>query len=187
MKRTASLALGVALLISGCWVRSLHPIYTQKDLVSDDRIVGTWMLKGGENDDVQIAVFERGKDDAYGLVYLNDGEVGKFDARLVRVGKQLYLDIQPDEFKDLSGEVVVHLLPTHGFMKIDLGKQSFKITPMNYKWLEEKAKSGKLDLAHDILDKTVVLTASTEELQVFLKKYADDKQAFTDPATYVRH
>lgn len=35
--------LGVALSVTGCFVQSLHPLFTKKDLVFEPALAGTWV------------------------------------------------------------------------------------------------------------------------------------------------
>ncbi len=42
MKTRTVILIGMLALLAGSCIPSLFPLYTEKDLVTDDRIVGTW-------------------------------------------------------------------------------------------------------------------------------------------------
>ena len=39
---------GVLLLLSGCIVRSLHPLYTDENVIFDTRLIGQWSEEGSK-------------------------------------------------------------------------------------------------------------------------------------------
>lgn len=62
MKTRSTLLIAfAALILAECFVPSLHPFYTDKDLVFDPALVGTW----GETNDADRQVFTRDGDTAY--------------------------------------------------------------------------------------------------------------------------
>ena len=68
-----------------------------------------------------------------------------------------------------------------------IGKDSFSIAMMDGDWLKGLSDRNQLDLAHErINDDMIALTASTQELQAFALRHADDKEAFDDGDVYYR-
>jgi hypothetical protein len=53
-------------------------------------------------------------------------------------------------------------------------------------WLKGFVEKNPATIKHEIVDKDVVLTASTKELQSFLLRHLNTKGAFTDPNEYVQ-
>ena len=39
---------GILLLLSGCIVRSLHPLYTDENVIFDTRLIGQWAEEGSK-------------------------------------------------------------------------------------------------------------------------------------------
>lgn len=182
-----SMALGVAVGLSGCWIRSLHPIGGETDAVFDEALLGTWIKKGEKEDETEVAVFSRKEDKGYRLVHVRDGRAAILNARLVKVGEDTFLEVSPSDPPEAWGaSYTVHLVPAFSFMRMSIGKESFSATPLDYKWLADGLKSGKIRLAHETVEGTPVLTASTEDLRTFLKKHSGKGEAFGSPMVYRR-
>src|ERR1041385_7372623 len=81
--------VSIALLIAGC-VRSLHPLYTDKDLVFEKDLIGTWAQKEGNKD---TWIFQQSGENAYDLIHTQKGAPAKFEAHLVRLDKFLFFDL----------------------------------------------------------------------------------------------
>jgi hypothetical protein len=60
-------ALGLVAFMAGC-VPSLHPLFTEEDLVYDPALVGTWAEKEGED----IWTFRKSGENAYDLIYTEE-------------------------------------------------------------------------------------------------------------------
>jgi hypothetical protein len=167
------LAVGIVGLVLGC-VPSLHPLYTEKDVTYDLTLLGVW----GEKDETDTWTFKESEGKAYELIMTQDGTPGKFKAHLVRLGELQFLDLYP-EAPDIGNEFYkMHLVPAHTFLRIniDKGKDAMRIAAMQPNWLEEAIDSKKVTIAHERPvrgdETTIVLTASTKELQEFVVKNA---------------
>jgi hypothetical protein len=94
------MSLVAVLFLGGCRpVDSLNPLYTQKDLVYDPALLGTWCLK----DDNDTYTLQRSGSATYKLELrgsdkdTNEEYQGVWDARLLRLGKFLFLDVVFEE------------------------------------------------------------------------------------------
>lgn len=174
--RTIMVALGLAVLVAGC-VPSLHPLFTEEDLVYDPALVGTWAEEEGED----IWIFRKSGDNAYDLIYSQKGVPARFDAHLVRIEEFLFLDTYPGEPDIKNDFYVVHLVPAHTLSRIWIEGDILRYAMLNLGWLKRMITEKKVDIAHERVDKEIVLTASTKELQEFFFKYAEDEEAFPDP------
>jgi len=176
-----TLALGLAVLAAGC-VPSFHPLYTEEDLVLDDRLVGLW----GQDDDEDKWIFERSEGKAYRLIQIDDNGVGRLDVHIVQLGEHRFLDTFPAE-SDGSQNVMaaLHSLPVHTLWKLTVEEDAVSMAVMNPTWLKEGIEKGTLQVKHEMLrvadDSGVVLTASTAELQAFVLKHADEEDAWGGP------
>src|ERR1019366_7010332 len=97
MKTRKLIALaGLALCLPGC-IPSLNPFYTDKDLVFDPRLLGTWAEKGKEQEP-ETWSFEKAGDKAYKLAIAEKpGKEGEFTAHLFKLKHEYFLDLLPRE------------------------------------------------------------------------------------------
>jgi hypothetical protein len=159
--------LAAATLLSGCGVTlSIHPLYTDKDLASDPQLEGRW------TDDEAKDIWAVRKD---GNVYVatcpTDKDSEAIEMRLVRLGDQYFLDLTEKDTPSLA-------IPGHLFAKISVSGDELLVQMMDSKWLEQKARES--GFPHLEVDKQVILTAPTPELQKFVLLHAGDAEAFED-------
>ena len=162
--------------ISGC-LRSLHPFYTEKTLVFETKLVGTWV-----DQDTSVWTFVQTGPKAYELVYTEKGSPGRFDAHLVKLGKFMFLDLFPKEPVLQNGFYKFHLVPVHSILRVWIEEEKLRMAMLNHDWFKEQVDRKKVKLAHEHRENEIILTASTADLQKFVVKYADDPKAFPEPA-----
>lgn len=169
---TAILAL--AMLATGCIVTSVHPLYFEENVVYDQTLLGTWSEKG-EN---ESWLFKKAEGKMYQLFIFDEESSGEFEARLVRLGDYLFLDIFPKEQQ--SGNLLynLHMVPMHSFMKVSIEEDVLHLAPLDKEWFDEKMKQKKITIKHEKRDDLSILTASTQEIQEFVLKYADNEDVF---------
>lgn len=167
--------LGAALTNLGCVVPSLHPLFTENDLVFDARMIGPWI-----DDDEDFWVFEKSSKGSYRLTLVDEDEMSLFDAHLLELGPHRFLDLYPrtgsldDSFRGL------HLLPVHTFYKVAFEGGSLKLIALDIDWLEEEIETGRIEVAHAWPEGDLLLTASTEELQELVVMLVNDSEAFSE-------
>jgi hypothetical protein len=184
MKTTvkAILILAGVLLTAGCIVVSLNPLYdSEKDLVFDPALVGTW----GENNGKDSMTFIAHGDKRYECTYTVDSIPNNFEVNLVQLGKYRFLDFYPTPLEkepaEMNGVYLFHLVPTHSISKLWIENDQLYISTLNLDWLKNQIAQKKIKIGHKQLDDRMVLTASTKELQKFILKYANDTAAFEKP------
>ena len=190
MKVKKLLFYTLAVIIGGCVpVISLHPLYTEKDVVVDQKLYGTWV------DDVnnpkttwEFKSIDEPKN-AYKLIFSDEeGMKGSFVAHMVKLQNRLFLDIYPS---DLPWETEdpnkmdwpynsLFLIPAHTFVKIDSIETQLKLRLTMESDMEELLKENPDAVEHTSVGDRLVLTGSTKELQAFVLKYADNEKAFTN-------
>ena len=180
MKKTFALFALLALLIAGC-VRSFYPLYTDKDLILDQTLIGTWM-----DNDNNVWTFLKSKDKSYELVYTEKNSPAKFKAHLVKLGRFTFLDLAPEESGIDNSFFSAHLIPVHTISRIWISADSVQLSLFDNGWLKEMIDKKKLSIAHERQGDGIILTASTRELQKLVIKYADDKKAFPEPGVLRR-
>lgn len=181
----------VAVLAQGCIIKSLHPFYTEQDVMFKSELLATWIDQDSGNWIIQ-PVTE--KPNAYQMKYNKDGKEAVFMVHLFRLKGDLYLDFLPLSSNAQSIDLFdLHLMPTHSVAKVSkLSKEEIVIKWFNEEWLRELFAHNRIKISHEAIldelpkeddDKTYVLTASTDELQKFLIKYGNEDAAFAGDNT----
>jgi hypothetical protein len=174
------IGLGAALIFTGC-APSLHPFFTEENVVFNDALLGAWINDSGEK-----CTFTRSGANHYELLYVDEA-AARFDARLIELGGVTYLDLFPKIPDNDNGLYLAHLVPSHMLARVTIGKDSISIAMMDADWLKGLSDQNKFALAHERVDDGgIVLTASTRELQAFVLKHADGKEVFGDTDVFHR-
>ena len=187
-KIISSATLGLAVFLAGC-VPSLNPLYTEKDLVFEPALLGVWSEK---EDSTDGWTFRKKDDKSYQLLIQEGEKSSPFIAHLVQLGKYRFLDLYPDEagLKDFNRDDIykMTLIPGHLFLKVSKIEPTLQIGFLNADWLEKLLKKSPGALRHQRMgeDKGLVLTASTKELQKFMLKHVNTKDAFGESSDFKR-
>jgi len=185
--RFAAVALAFVGLLSlpGCWVSSLGGLSeagawgTDKDQVSEPDLLGAWtsdcVMLEVTADDKQYHWTVTG--DRHGCQD-NKGEIDHYEGKLFKLGDHEFLDMTARD-----NDVCPACLAVHWIFKVDVGKDSLSLAPIDWEWLEnaEKEKTVRLATAHGNPD---LLTASPKELKEFCRKYGEDEAVFISPAEF---
>lgn len=166
------LLAGVALL-TGCGpTLSVHPLYTEKDLVSDLPLEGTWTDDKGEG---MFTVRKSGN--GFEVLYTersDSASAQKLDVHLLRLRDFRFVDVAPRQESPLS-------IPGHLFAKVWMEGSQLHVAIMDSDWLKQKIVDSGFP-AHrasgEDRGKQIILTAPTEELQKFVLWYAAEEKAF---------
>lgn len=180
-------------ILGGCVpVMSLHPLYTENDLVFDEKLIGTWL--DDSNSMLEFSKSEKSSK-TYQLIYTapeeKDGKgKGIFDAHLVKLEGKLFLDVFPNQlpcgspddpnFKPEWMFNVFFSVPVHTFARVDSIEPQLKLRFSDDETMKKFLEKDPNAVAHEILEESAVLTAKTKELQKFAVKYADGKEFFSE-------
>jgi hypothetical protein len=186
----------IAVILGGCVpVISLHPLYTEKDIVMDKNLYGTWTDDSNSSKTTwEFKSIDEPKN-AYKLIFTDEeGKKGSFVAHLVKFQSRLFMDIYPSEMpwepedpnKIDCPYNSFFLIPAHTFLKIDSIEPQLKLRLMLESNLEKLLKENPSAVEHTSVSDRLVLTDSTKELQEFILKYAEDERVFTDQVTLSR-
>jgi hypothetical protein len=194
MKTKKLLFYLLAGLLGGCLpVMSLHPLFTEKDLTFDEKLLGTWVDDSNETT-WQFTDANKPRK-AYKLIFTDkDGKKGTFVAHLVKLEKRLFLDVFPNQLpwdeKDLNKTQWPYnnffLIPAHTFIKVNAIEQQLKLQLTDDDELNKLLKDDPNAVEHTTVEDRLLLTASTKELQKFVLKYADDSRLFTEESILTR-
>jgi hypothetical protein len=160
--------LGLAILMTGCTVRSLYPLFEEKDVYFDPSLLGTW----GEEGSSESWTFVKSGDNAYVLTDKEGDKLTNFDAHLVRLGNLRFLDLYPQGIDDSFA------IPAHLFLRVCVDGDTLRAALFNPDWLKDAVTRGVTDIAHLRLRDSIVLTASPKELQRLVVQCAFDEEAF---------
>lgn len=196
MKTKKFLFYTLAVILGGCVpVISLHPLYTEKDIVVDKKLYGTWVDDANSPKTTwEFKSIDEPKN-AYKLIFSDEeGMKGSFVAHLVKLQNRLFLDIFPSELPWEPEDPnkmdwpynALFLIPAHTFMKIDSIEPQLKLRLTLESKMEELLKENPSAVEHTSVGDRPVITGSTKELQAFILKYADDERVFTDQVTLSR-
>ena len=182
----------IMLLIAGgvSCIPSLYPLYREKDLLYDGRLAGKFDLDGDrwEFDSLDLGSpmdqgdwwgrFESGK--TYRLTAFDDEEVARFAVHLIRLNSNYYLDFFPVTYHIEHSALDAHLFPAHIFAKLEFQEDDLVVYWFDGEFLVDLIDSNKIRISYEELENTILLTARTDELQNFVKKYGDDPRAYVD-------
>ena len=195
MKTRFLLALVSLGLFSSCIVKSIQPFYLKSHLKFNKTLVGdwkdqrnnTWKINSfkqeweAENQDAtklmkeDIEAFENYKD-GYVISYERSKKEALFIGMPFMVDDHLFIDMTPLEYEseDLNSLAAQHLLKTHSTAYVEFHENN----TFTLKWLSETVikrllQEEKLRLKYEEsgIDEDLILTASSEELYAFLKKF----------------
>jgi hypothetical protein len=191
----------VIFLISGCFVKSLHPFYKENEVLYKKELTGNW-----EGNDSSTWKIEQGMkstglfkpelpDNAYLITYTDKKGTAKFKVHLFQLSNHFFLDFYPEEVESANDLMAYHLVPMHTVARVSLAPGQMVIQWYNEEWMINLFRQNKIRIAHEKVPTTegktgeddfqVVLTASTDDLQKFMLKYMDDPNAIKNDYTFV--
>lgn len=203
--KKVSIILGFTFLViflSGC-LTTLHPIFTEKDLAYDPKLIGTWNTENqGNKGKVVISNLATEnslelpgntttiKQKGYFISYQNGpgGTSKRYIAFLARVGKHLYFDYYPADRKEdekIDEFFGAHLVKMHTSYRVEiLNDGSFELSQLDESYVTKLIDEKKIRISHETdADDNTVITASTQELQQYLLKYGDEPSAYRSDKT----
>ena len=185
MKRPFVIVTILALAsMTGCLVSSLHPFYKEKDKFYDEKMVGNWIDGDSCIWTIQPNIFHEYimgpevTDDSYNIMYYEDEDSpGYFKGTLFQLKGVNYVDFYPDGDEDhcVNDFVCWHHIPTHTLARVQYNSDSILLYWFAEEWLTELFEENRIRIKHETIEYAdftrQLLTASTDELQKFIKKY----------------
>ena len=193
-------------LLEGQWVENLEPgsetepncwIFRPKEM-------SIKMSVGDGNGAMQTVRNQDGYEGHYNLAHINSDGNYAYDAVLLKLGNYYYLDVLPEapiddpkkfmdaEFPGINNlkknresyPSLANYIATHSFYRVDFeNDKKILLYPFDPDRLEKLVKERKIRIKHENVDGNFVITASTEDLQKFILKYATDPDNFEEPTT----
>lgn len=202
--RTLIILIIMGMLVSSCVLSSLFPLYTEKDLRNDDSLVGKWQVGSYEDkcywiiDKVDTSdndggfpgksgtwsEYNTGK--TYRLIAAQDSIKQEFALHLLELDGIRYIDLYPVNVEVSPDFLAWHMVPTHIFGRIEIYENQLIIRFFDQDFFVKLIEQNKIRISHVDLNGRQLITAETDELQKFAKKYADQSQAFQKPDSLPR-
>ena len=206
--KKVSIFLGFTFLLiffSGC-LTTLHPIFTEKDLAYEPKLIGTWNTENQGNK-VKVIISNLATESSIELPgnissikqkgylisyhYENGTTSERYIAFLARIGKHLYFDYYPatkkEELKMIDEFFGAHFVKMHTSYRVKiLNEGSFELSQLAEGYVERLIEEKKIRISHEAFGyddghegyNGIVITASTSELQQYLIKYSDEPHAY---------
>lgn len=197
---------GLALLLTmlnGC-LSALYPLFTEKDIVFEPRLVGSWSEKG----DPETLVFthataadcaalppgiQRLATKGYIVSLNNAGHTTekKYLGFITKLGQAQYLDFFPlPTGHQLRYNTFYrqHYIPQHSFYRLRFNTNgSIEIGQLKGEFLQEQINNKLVRIEHEVMSNGhYLITAPTEQLQQYVLKYANVPDAYETGTTYFR-
>jgi len=178
----AFLAFAGLLVLPGCWVYSVNPLYEDNlakpdtDLLFDQALLGSWWIV---NDDCPWILTVTANQQIYDLTTAplpqckSEEKTSRYEGHLVKLDSHVFLDVTPEQ-----NEVCDLCLPLRSFFLAHVEENSLTLTPINYEWLKDSIEQ-KTVMLQTLPDRPPeILASSSKELKAFMRKYADNKSVF---------
>ena len=189
MKARNFIALAAAAFLLSACIPSVHPFYTDKNVVFEPRLLGEWQPKE-DADKPETWKFEKGEERTYKLTVMEkEGRHGELSARLFKLQEEYFLDLTPTDCKFATNEaglVTAAMFPGHLLMRVTQFEPGLKLAFCDYEWLEKHLEAKPNSLAHHKGEQRLVLTARTSDLQQFVLEHLGEDGLFQKPSEMVR-
>jgi hypothetical protein len=202
-KITLTTAFALLIIFLSSCLTTLHPIFTEKDLVYDSKLIGTWKTESNGNKSRAVITnlstessidlprnISSIKQKGYLVSYQNEnGTISeRYIAFLARIGKHLYFDYYPadgEADKKIDEFFGLHLVKMHTSYRVEISKDgSFELSQLDGSYVKSLIEEKKIRISHEIdADDNITITASTKELQQYLLKYGDEPSAYESDKT----
>ena len=172
-------------IMYSCGVHSLNPLFTNKDLIELPEIVGTWKQKSSDEYitfiDSRHMVISAKWTDEFG----NERNDSLFlDLRIGKLAEKYWMDTRVKSTNVKTGvrSFYSQIIPSHKFSNLEISNDTLFLQSISNKWLIRNLKNKKVNIASTFDDskmkESVILTATTEEIQDFILKFQDDEDFF---------
>jgi len=174
-----------AIFLSGCVQPSLKPLFHEKEVFFEPKLVGTWKAV----DSNEVWQFSKLEDaNAYKLVVTDDGKEGTFAAGLGKIDNNLFLDVFPNNENEKDNDFYKqHVLGMHSFIRVLQIEPTLQIAMVDCDKVAKIIEADSNAVEHIKNGDRIILTADTNDLQNFVVDYGinvdDGNSIFAEPMT----
>ena len=176
------------ILLSGCLVTSMHPVFSPETEVFLPELLGVW----AQGDEMEVTFQRDGDKDSYLMTMRMPAFQidGTYEAHLAKLDENLYLDYAPViecEKLDLMGFAALYR--THMISRLALASDGLRINGISFDWFKSRLSTDEIDVSfvkEVQIDEAgndqgrLLLSGTTEELQEFLIRHSGDESLFPD-------
>jgi hypothetical protein len=177
-------ALIAALLLTGCWMQSLHPIYTDDTVVFEERLVGNWT--DGEGGSLR---FDRYGAHAYHVTIRSDPDDRpiELEAHLTRIDDRLFLDAVLSNLDgDVEDLVGPHVVPVHWIFLVELRGERLLLSEPRMDRVKTLLQESPELVGHTVVDGRLILTDETAALRGFIAESLAGDEVWSRPDSFRR-
>jgi hypothetical protein len=181
-----ALAVGAAaVILTGCWQKSVHPFYTDKDVFFEEKLLGEWREVGKEEGEGTTWTISKGESPKAYSIKIADKETKlECDGHLFKLADTQFLDLYSRNRSVLD-------MPAHTLFRVRELEKTFKLQLLSLGWMKDRLQLHPKEISHvlssdpehpDEADKgEFVLTASTEQLQKYVKEHMNEGGFWEEP------
>ena len=218
-----TIALTAVIFLSSC-LTSLHRLTTYTTVVADNRVIGNWqyedmqvkiesipgsqflkeistsiVTKDEKTNQEKKPVYDSKEDSllytkSYVATFNKNDYQYYMICSLVRLGDELYADIEPIEAKPLNKPTEKDMddlfkggsyISSHSIAKLVINGNEIKFRFLDTGFITDQLKNGRVALKYetDDLFNTSLITSSSKDLQQFLTKYGKDERLYSKENT----
>ena len=177
-------ALAVSMLLSGCFIRSLNPFYTDGSVIELPAAKGQWKFVERGNENLSDKYKEPWIFTEDTIETFEKGVKSTLNAKYFTIENDIFVDLspaEPDEGKIPNEWWAIHVMPVHSVCKVDIADDTLSLTPLNGELIAKLMEKKEFALSYVSTDPDgdeFILTASSKDLMAFLKKYKNEPEAF---------
>ena len=180
------IALLGALFLSAC-IPSLQPFYTEKDLVFESSLVGSF----GESEGDGVWTFTKSADREYKLTIKNKEKSSNLTVHLFKLGRDHFIDLYAasGSLDDCPREdfFKASLIPGHLVLKVPSFSPNLALQVMDEDVIKEFLKTNKSAVPHTFVESDrLVFTGSSQQMSDFLKRISAEDKCWGKPAEFSR-
>ncbi len=188
------LIICISLILTGCIIRTLYPIYDSESIIYSNLVSGVWKKLPEKEEWAEYWYFAYDEDGLYNFDLITkhkkddkyEIDTSYFEAVLCRINDEMYLDLTPDNKKVFRGNYTnkfdcAFLIPSHTFLKVEIRNDSLFFYEPRYDIIENILVSNKNKLGFKRFGKSdFIITAETDELKNFISDPLIHNQIFND-------
>lgn len=200
MKNIHALAILVLLLGLTSCLSTVNPIFKEKDLVWEEKLLGTWQ-KQQEAEQIVVQItratpadfgenhaLRKLKGKTYAIRYQDteDSPALTYLGFLIKLGNNYYMDYYPADLPIKTDRFyAAHYTKMHTCFRLDFkNDDSFALKQFSDSFLQKLIENKKIRISHEKRRDEFIVTASTEDLQQYLVKYSNVPEAYYETTTY---
>jgi hypothetical protein len=165
----------VSLALTGCYVQTLHPLYTDDKLTFDPGLAGSWLDPEDPGESMLIEIVD---ENAYRVTLTEEDGNIEYEGRLVQLGESVFLDLCPAEAR--RKRATDDFIPLHMLFWVQRDGDKLKVAGIDFEWLEKGIDADEIRVEHLVYDGRIILLGEAKELQRFFMSLADTQGALED-------